>query len=345
MKKRQSWKSIFIIIVLVAFAGAIIFNRCYAHTDQVNEVDEVDNVKPVGPDFNADSAYTFCAAQCAFGPRTMNSEAHEKCAEWIIRKFESFGCKVKLQKADLKGYDGTTLRSTNIIASYNPEASQRILLCAHWDSRPWADNDPDEANHHTPIMAANDGASGVAVMLEIARLLAAASNDALSANLGIDFVCFDAEDWGVPQWSDVQAEDSWALGAQHFASNLPYTDGTLPQYGILLDMVGGQGAKFYREGMSMQYAPEIVKNVWRAARQAGYGSYFPRQDGGFITDDHTPLNQIAGIPTIDIIPYYPDCSQSNFGPTWHTIQDDMEHIDKNTLKAVGQTLIQLLFTK
>lgn len=315
----------------------------------VEEVEEVEKLNPVGPQFNADSAYAFTKAQCDFGYRNMNSEGHDRCAEWIIAKFKQYGCEVKSQKADLQGYDGTILKSHNIIASYNPEATTRILLCAHWDSRPWADNDPDSANWHKPILAANDGASGVAVMIEIARLLQKVktiqnSSFNIQHSIGVDFVCFDAEDWGTPQWADVADNgDTWALGAQYFSKNLP--EGYEARYGILLDMVGGQGAQFYKEGMSMQYAGEIVKKVWSAARQAGYGSYFPKKEGGNITDDHIPVNENAKIPTIDIIPYYPDCQQSSFGPTWHTLADDMEHIDKNTLKAVGQTLIQVLFTE
>ena len=270
----------------------------------------------------------------------MNSEAHEQCANWIIRKFQQFGCDVTTQKTDVKGYDGTRLHATNIMAKYKPEATKRILLCAHWDSRPWADNDPDSANWRKPVMAANDGASGIAVMLELARLL---QNDT-TLTYGIDFVCFDAEDWGTPQWEkQAGGEDSWALGAQYWAKNASHDN--LPEYGILLDMVGGQGAKFYQELASKQYAPNIVEKVWAAAEAAGYGSYFPRQDGGYITDDHIPVNEHAKIPTIDIIPFYPDCPQSSFGPTWHTIHDTMEHIDKNTLKAVGQTMVQVLFSE
>lgn len=234
------------------------------------------------------------------------------------------------------------MKNTNIIARYNPKAETRILLCAHWDSRPWADNDPDSTNWRKPVMAANDGASGVAVMLEIARQLQA--DKKLNPSIGVDFVCFDTEDWGVPQWSDAQDDgNSWALGAQYWSENKP--EGYNPRYGILLDMVGGQGAKFYREGMSMQYAGGIVKRVWAAARQAGYGSFFPKSDGGMITDDHIPVNEKAKIPTIDVIAYYPDCQQSSFGPTWHTVNDDMAHLDKNVLKAVGQTMIQVLYTE
>ena len=305
----------------------------------------------VNIEFNADSAYAFCAAQCNFGPRVMNSEAHEQCAQWIQQKFEQYGYQVELQKADLKGYDGTILKSTNIIASRHSslityhsslithQPSSRIMICAHWDSRPWADNDPDEANWRKPVMAANDGASGVAVMLELARLLQ--QHD--SASMAVDFICFDAEDWGVPQWEDKADGDSWALGAQYWASSDSPKTGNY-QFGILLDMVGGQGAKFYREYYSMHYARNIVERVWQAANTAGYGSTFPYLDSGGVTDDHVPVNEKAGIPCIDIINHYPDCEQSSFGPTWHTINDDMQHIDRNTLKAVGQTLIQLIYS-
>ena len=298
--------------------------------------------EPVGPTFEADSAYTFCEQQCLFGPRTMNSESHEQCAQWIAGKFESYGLEVTQQKAELRGYDGTTLQATNIIASLHPELTDRILICAHWDSRPWADNDPDEANWHTPVMAANDGASGVAVMLELARSLNT-QDSAQALPLGIDFICFDAEDWGVPQWSDTDDSDSWALGAQYWATH-PHREGYRARFGILLDMVGGQGARFFQELYSRKYAAEVVDRVWQAAQVVGYGSFFPRKEGGMITDDHVPVNQVAGIPCIDIIPYYADCEASSFGPTWHTVNDDMQHIDRNTLRAVGQTLVQVIFT-
>lgn len=297
------------------------------------------NNEPIlaGPIFSEDSAMLFCAQQCDFGPRTMNSEAHDKCSEWIINKFKQYGCTVTTQKADLKGWDGTTLHSTNIIASINDEAKRRMIICAHWDCRPWADNDPDSTNWRKPVMAANDAASGVGVMLELARIIQA---DTISLPYGIDFVCFDAEDYGTPQWSDIEDENSWALGAQYFAKNLP----AAYDCGILLDMVGGQGAHFYQEGFSTHFARNVVDAVWQCADDAGYASFFMNQPGGTITDDHKPLND-AGIPTIDIIPYYPDCKQSCFGPTWHTVNDDMNHLDKATLKAVGQTVIQYLYTR
>lgn len=328
-----------IALLIVALIAGAAFNFLPSNKAEVSETEEIEKVQPVGPDFNADSAYIYLQEQCDFGPRTMNSTAHDKCEKWIIQKFEQYGCKVTTQKATLNGYDGTPLRSTNIMASYNPKATTRIMFCAHWDCRPWADNDPDSTNWHKPIIAANDAASGVGVMIELARILKGSGLE-----LGVDFICFDAEDYGTPQWFEGEDPgDTWALGAQYFANNLP--EGYAPRYGILLDMVGGVGAKFYREGMSMQYAPAIVKKVWNAARQVGYGSYFPKDDGGMITDDHIPVNQTANIPCIDVIPYYPDCAQSSFGPTWHTIADNMDNIDKNTLKAVGQTMVQVLFTE
>ena len=296
----------------------------------------------VGLAFDADSAYQFCQEQCDFGPRVMNSKAHDDCEQWIVGKFRQYGMEVTTQKAILKGYDGTGLKSTNIIASYRPELKERILLCAHWDSRPWADNDPDEANWRKPVMAANDGASGVAVMIEVARLL---HGSALDGALGVDFICFDAEDYGFPQWATGEDPgDTWALGAQYWAGHL-HKEGYTARFGILLDMVGGQGARFYQEGMSLQYAGKMVEKVWRAAAVVGYGSYFPMKQGGYITDDHIPVNTVAKIPCVDIIPYYPDCEASSFGPTWHTVADDMAHIDKQTLKAVGQTVVQVLFNE
>lgn len=334
---------------LIFIFSFLLFISCQNKKQAVEE----EEPQLVDVTFCEDSAMTFCAMQCDFGPRTMNSTAHDECEKWIVSKFQEYGCEVITQKADLKGWDGTTLHSTNIIARTNPEQAERIIICAHWDSRPWADNDPDEDNHHTPVMAANDGASGVAVMLELARVLnSQLTTDSLSPSTsdlrpkyGIDFVCFDAEDYGTPTWSGKQDEDSWALGAQHFAKNLrPSTSDLRPKCGILLDMVGGQGARFYQEGLSKHYAQDLVNNVWQAANEAGYGSYFVNQSGGYITDDHKPLNE-AGIPTIDIIPYYPDCEASAFGPTWHTVNDDMNHLDKNTLKAVGQTLVQFLYTR
>jgi Zn-dependent M28 family amino/carboxypeptidase len=347
--KIQRW--VFGVLPFYLFTFLLFFSAC--HTAKKAPGDEQAVVKV---QFCADSAYLFCQQQCDFGPRTMNSEAHERCAQWIQQKFQQYGYEVELQKADLRGYDGTILKSTNIIAQHpspntqhptpkgegsSAESRPRILVCAHWDSRPWADNDPDSLNWRKPVLAANDGASGVAVMLELARLLG--QQDSLS--VAVDFVCFDAADLGVPQWEEQSDGDSWALGAQYWATNTQHPSPNTYRYALLLDMVGGQGAKFYQEGYSLKYARPIVDKVWQAAHAAGYGSYFPMQSGGYVTDDHVPLNEKAHIPTIDIINHYPDCPQSSFGPTWHTISDDMQHIDRNTLQAVGQTLLQVILSE
>ncbi len=291
--------------------------------------------------FNADSAYSYCVKQCSFGPRVMNSVSHDECGEWIKQEFVRYGLVITSQKMGLKGYDGTVLHCENIIARFNPAVKRRLIVCAHWDSRPWADNDPNQDNHRTPVMAANDGASGVAVMLELARMIC---KDSLS--VGIDFICFDAEDYGVPQWADYNGDtdETWAHGAQYWSekcSSAGENDGSEYEYGVLLDMVGGEGARFYKERMSEEYAPQVVERVWQAAHNAGYASFFPSSKGTFVTDDHIPVNETAGIPCIDIIPYYPDCISSSFGPTWHTVDDTMEHISVSTLKAVGQTLAEL----
>lgn len=324
------------VFALATLAG---LTACDTNSNRNNPPEKAADTLRV-PSFDADTAFAYIEAQCALGYRTPGTAVHRKAAAYIAEAFRRIGLAVEEQNTTLTTYDGVSFAATNIIARYRPEATQRILLGAHWDTRPWADNDPDPANHRRPVMGANDGASGVAVMLEIARQLVAAQ-----PNIGIDFVAFDGEDHGVAQWDNSHQDhtgQSWCLGSQYWAAQARQA-GYRPSFGILLDMVGGQGAKFYREGYSMSYAGGIVDLVWEAAERAGYGSYFPKQDGGMITDDHVPVNRIAGIPMIDIIPFFPDHPQGTFGPTWHTIHDTPENIDRATLKAVGQTVLQVIF--
>jgi hypothetical protein len=289
------------------------------------------------PRFNQDSAYKSIVDQCNFGPRTPGSKAHEQCGAYIIAAFKRLGLTVTKQEATFTRYDGVKMKGYNIIAQTNPQASGRILLAAHWDSRPWADQDPDPKNQKQPVPAANDGASGVAVMLEIARQLTLQK-----PAVAVDFVCFDAEDAGTPEWESADDDEStWCLGSQYWAAR---ADGSRYRYGILLDMVGGQGARFYQEGFSKQYAADVQQRIWQAASTAGYSSFFPTQDGGFITDDHLPVNRTAKIKMVDIVPYYPAGTRS-FGPTWHTLDDTPENIDPAVLQAVGQTLLQLIYNE
>lgn len=287
--------------------------------------------------FNADSAFTSVEAQCAFGPRVPNSEAHSRCADYIVRKFRERKLEVTEQRADLKAWDGKVLHARNIIASYRPDMKDRVIICTHWESRPWADADPDSAKHHEPVIAANDGASGVAVMLELARLL-----EELNPKVGVDFICFDAEDYGAPYWASDNAPadgSDWCLGSQYWSKN-PHKEDYTARYGILLDMVGGRDARFCYEGVSMRYASQVLVRTWDAARRAGAADLFLPQEGGYAQDDHVPMNEVAGIPTIDIIPYLE--GEHSFGATWHTTNDTPENISKETLRGVGQTLLQLL---
>ena len=293
------------------------------------------------PAFNADSAYLYVKQQTDFGPRTPGSRAHDLCGDYLAARLEAFGAKVYNQRADLTAYDGRTLKARNIIGAYKPESKRRVMLCAHWDSRPWADNDPDKSKHHTPILGANDGASGVGVLLEIARQL-----QQQAPAIGIDIIFFDMEDSGTPQFAETLADDShtWCLGSQYW-SRTPHVEGYNARYGILLDMVGARGSTFLKEGVSMQYAPQIVKKVWKTARKLGFEAYFVDENGGYVNDDHGPVNEIARIPCIDIINCDLNAELSSFGNFWHTEDDNMDIIDRATLQAVGQTVLHVIYNE
>jgi len=289
------------------------------------------------PDFNADSAYVYVQKQVDFGPRVPNTPEHVACGDYLVAELKRFGAQVTEQKADLKAYNGTILKSRNIIGSYNTGNPNRVLLFAHWDSRPFSDHDPDEKLHRNPLLGANDGASGVGVLLEIAR-----SIQATAPNPGIDIIFFDAEDYGTPEFEEnAPAGDWWCLGSQYWSKN-PHVPGYKARYGILLDMVGGIDATFYKEAISVQNAARVVENVWNTARDLGYGKYFVDKKGGGVTDDHVPVIQNLRIPSIDIIQHDPN-TPTNFGWYWHTSKDDMSNISKETLKAVGQTVMEVIY--
>lgn len=281
-------------------------------------------------EFSADSAYRYVKTQVDFGPRVPNTDAHSRTVTWLISELTRHGAKVTQQKADLRAFDGTVLHAVNIIGQYNPDSPDRLLLLAHYDTRPWADEDPDPSKRKTPVPGANDGASGVGVLLEIARQLRIHN-----PQIGVDILLVDAEDWG-----SHDDEDSWALGTQYFAEN-PFVPGYAPTQAILLDMVGGRGARFYREYFSQQAAPQIIDKVWAHAADAGFSDRFVNSPGGAVTDDHIPLINV-GIPTIDIIGFEPD---KGFSPLWHTTADDMRDIDPETLRAVGQTLLNYILAQ
>jgi len=311
------------------------FTSCKTNGNQSNNT----AVQVKVPTFNADSAYAYTKKQVDFGPRVPNTKKHDECGAWITAQLRRFGAKIYEQKTSVTAYDGTKLNIDNIIGAYKPETHKRVILFAHWDTRPWADNDPDPNNHHTPILGANDGASGVGVLLEIARQIQKAS-----PTIGIDIAFFDAEDYGTPQWaSQKDDENSWCLGTQYWAEN-PHVDDYMARYGILLDMVGGKNATFLQEGFSKEVASNVVNKVWKQASKLGYSSYFLGQTGSYITDDHVFVNKIAKIPSVDIIQTNQN-SNSSFASYWHTLKDDMNSVDKQTLKVVGQTVMSVIYNE
>ena len=327
---------------LLLLAGAFYMSAalsCSGSKNQTKETLNAETIQVVVPTFNADSAYQFVKEQVDFGPRVPNTEAHVACGNYLADELERHGAVVTNQFVDLQAYTGTMLKSRNIIGSFQPDNKKRVALFAHWDSRPWADHDPNPANRKTPILGANDGASGVGVLLEIARLI-----NQQQPNVGVDIIFLDSEDYGLHTEEDYStSEETWCLGSQYWARN-PHTQGYNPRYGILLDMVGGHNPTFYREYFSEKYARNVNKKVWDMAKKLNYGTYFGDQRGGAATDDHLFINEIANIPTIDIIP--PDATgQFSFDPNWHTLKDDMSNINPATLQAVGTVVTNVIYNE
>lgn len=285
-------------------------------------------------DFNADSAYSHVAAQVGFGPRIPGTPAHAACVDYIAGKLRGYGADtVIIQRTTADDHRGGTIPVANILARYNPDAQRRVLLLAHYDTRPWADNDTDPANRNKPVPGANDGASGVGVLLELARQLGGKAPAA-----GVDILMVDAEDGG-----DDGDEESWCLGTQQWLRSNPYAGISRPAYAILLDMVGGEGAVFRREIVSDHFASSVNDRIWAVAAASGYADRFVNASGGGVTDDHLFINR-AGIPAVDIIDAAHPATGS-FPPQWHTVADDLPAISATTLKAVGQTVANVVYSE
>lgn len=322
----------------LSFVFAITLIAC--NGDKKKETRVVEEEKTVQvPNFNPDSAYQFIKHQVDFGPRVPNTPAHRQAGEYFISKFESYGAKVQTQDFEATTFDNHTLNLRNIIASFYPEKSKRILLAAHWDSRPYADKDAERPNE--PIAGANDGASGVGVLLEVARVL----SESNPPDVGIDIILFDGEDWG--ELHNGQSIDPpgnldswWCLGSQYWSKN-KHDKSYSAYYGILFDMVGAKNAQFPMEDTSLYYARSIVEKVWSRAEKLGFSNYFIRKQPGGITDDHVFVNEYAKIPMIDIVHYDP--ANGYFGDFHHSHKDDMEIISKETLEAVGQTTMGVIY--
>ncbi len=295
------------------------------------------NPRVSAPAFNADSAYAYIADQVAFGPRVPNSPEHVACGDWLSSELTRHGAEVTEQIGRVRAYDGSILNIRNIIGSFLPDAKERVMLYAHWDTRPYADK--DTVRMREPIDGANDGGSGVGVLLEIARVWGLDSLD-----YGVDIILFDAEDYGTPEWAEKGQNNmlTWCLGSQ-FWVNQPHRVGYQAKYGILLDMVGAKGAVFNKEGTSMAYAPATVKKVWSAAQALGYGEYFQNEVTPQTVDDNLFVSELGGIPSANIVHYQVQVIPMGYGPFHHTHADNMDVIDRNPLNAVGNTILDVLW--
>ncbi|HET6274180.1 MAG TPA: M28 family peptidase [Bacteroidota bacterium] len=280
------------------------------------------------PAFDGGQAFAYLTRQTSFGPRNPNSAGHSACLDFLSAELRKHADNVRLQQFNESGYDGEKLVLTNVIASFKPDVKDRVLLCAHWDTRPRAEHDENKGRRNEPILGANDGASGVAVLLQIASML---KNQPPS--IGVDIVLFDGEDYGL------EGDDAkYLLGSRHFARNkiLDY----VPRFGILLDMIGDRFLEIPKEQHSLRYAPDVLELVWGKARELGY-LQFVDEVGELVTDDHLPLNEV-GIKTIDLIDFnYPD-------PTnrfWHSHQDIPENCSTESLEAVGTVLTHVIYSQ
>jgi hypothetical protein len=310
---------------------------------------------PARPAFSADSAYAYIEAQLAFGPRVPNSKAHNDCAVWFIQQLRAHGAQVELQRGQMPDYRGNMQEIYNIIAHFStPETASRprILLGAHYDTRPWCDEEEEYSERFYNVPGANDGASGVGVLLEVARQLGQRIADS-TLHTPVDIILFDCEDSGTPRfYTGAEREDTWCLGSQLWATDyvkksdspkdgLTSNSVAVYQYGLVLDMVGAPDAVFPKEMYSSQYASNYQQKIWRAAEQLGYGSMFTNLQSYPITDDHFYVNYIAGIPCVDII-HYDIRNATGFPEWWHTRNDDITNISKSTLQAVGEVVMSQL---
>jgi len=330
MAQVMKWNNFFSIFWIFAIA----FWACKEKPKRQDNIDITKNAeseKPAtsGISFNQENAFEYIVKQVSFGPRIPGSAAHRKCADFLHNELAKYAHEMHTQETTVHNKAVGVMPCYNIIGSFNPEAEARFLLCAHWDTRPIADED----GSFQPFDGADDGASGVAVLLEIARLI-----DSLSLPYGVDIIFFDVEDAGSHSGD---ASNSWCLGSQYWSKN-PHKKNYIARKAILLDMVGSKNALFAFEGNSASYANDLLIDVWRMGQHLGYGNYFINLRSNPVTDDHVYVFNERGIPIIDIINYNPTTKQG-FGAHWHTQNDNINIIDKKTLKAVGETVWQYLW--
>lgn len=324
-------KYILIVSIVLGLMGCGYFSEP-EHRSRFALVDQGNIV----PSFSADSAYYFIQKQVDFGPRNPNSEGHRLTRDYLVTTLSSYAGESMVYAQDFQvvGYNDEILNLTNVIAAFNPQARDRILLSAHWDTRPRAEEDYDEGMQSQPILGADDGGSGVGILLELARVMAMQAPP-----VGVDIVLFDGEDYG--HTTDI---DKYFLGARHWAANPP-VQGYNPRFGILLDIVGSIGATFPKEGYSRRYAPTLTNNIWDLAASMGLDDYFLDLPGGLVADDHLIVNEYAEIPMVNIIHYTSDGSSVAFPSHWHTHMDNMDIIDKQTLDVVGRLVTEIIYNR
>ncbi|MFZ1731931.1 MAG: M28 family peptidase [Bacteroidota bacterium] len=311
---------------------SILFAGCGSKEDQGSTMKSLFTPPVSSPAFDAQRCFSLLEQQVAFGPRVPNSAAHARCLDFFIHFFDSLGVAVEQQTFDITGHQGEMLQLTNVIARFRPTAKERILLAAHWDSRPFADMEKDPDRALKPIPGANDGASGVAVLMHIAEII-----NANPPGTGVDIVLFDGEDYGTEG-----DESMFCLGAKYYAASLESTAGT--SFGILLDLVGDRDAVFPKEGLSRQYAGDIQDMIWGEAARLGL-TRFSAQSHSSIIDDHIPLNTVAGIKTVDIIDaaLVGHDKSSPRRQYWHTLGDTPEQCGPAALGDVGKLLLSIIY--
>ncbi|MBX3173593.1 MAG: M28 family peptidase [Gemmatimonadaceae bacterium] len=280
------------------------------------------NVSTAASEFDADAAMRYVTAQIEFGPRVPGTAAHRAAGDWMVREFGARADTMLVQTWTHTTEDGQRLPMRNVLARFNPAAARRVLYVAHWDSRPRADKEMRAEDRNKPIPGANDGASGVALLLGVA--------DALKANpvaVGVDLLLVDGEDWG-----SFDTNTDVLLGAKYFATHLPSAT-YAPEFGVVWDMIGKADARFLYESHSVRAAPEVVQRVWTTAQRLGHGIYFPTREYGPITDDHLPLIE-AGLKVIDVI----DLDYAYH----HTLEDTADKVSRATMQVVGDVALAVL---
>jgi len=324
--------------VLMTLIGAAALTVACSGSDnkEVKTIEPVDYTAVDIPDFVADSAYRYVEEQLAFGPRVPGTKEHKQCAQYLTSKMQQWADTVYVQDFNTTLWDNSTVKGYNIIASFDTDNQNRVLLAAHWDSRAYADHDPNPDNHRKPILGANDGASGVAVLMEMARNMKLKRPD-----VGVDIIFFDVEDQGIPEFESDYRDNTWCLGSQYW-SKTPHTMFYRAKYGILLDMVGNANPRYTKEEVSRAFAPGLVEKVWNVANQLGYATSFVNQNTPAILDDHLYVNQIIQIPMIDIVQNQEGVS---FFEHWHTVNDNLDVIDKDALKQVAHVVYTILYSE